>query len=133
MIHSTGARPVSHSDVVSRGIKDDACDGRGGQRRQRGHGLSAYVSIRRHTSAYVSIRQHTSAYASIRQHTSAYVSVTGEEDSGASEATGCGKPKGHTDSIRQHASACVSIRQHTSADVSIRQHTSAYVSIRQQT
>jgi hypothetical protein len=43
--------------------------------------------------------------------------VTGEDDSGASEATGCGKPKGHIDSIRQHASACVSIY------VSIRQHT----------
>jgi hypothetical protein len=34
--------------------------------------ISAYVSIRQHTSAYVSIRQHTSAYVSIRQHTSAY-------------------------------------------------------------
>jgi hypothetical protein len=52
--------------------------------------MSAYVSIRQHTSAYrclpalpragytlntsayVSIRQHTSAYVSIRQHTSAY-------------------------------------------------------------
>jgi hypothetical protein len=59
--------------------------------------MSAYVSIRQHTSAYVSIRQlsegawgpervlityilyikHTSAYVSIRQHTSAYVSSLG--------------------------------------------------------
>jgi hypothetical protein len=47
--------------------------------------LSAYVSIRQHTSAYasicqhatahVSIRQHTSEYASIHQHTSAYASI----------------------------------------------------------
>ncbi len=35
--------------------------------------LSAYVSIRQHSSAYVSIRQYTSVYVSIRQHTSAYV------------------------------------------------------------
>jgi hypothetical protein len=53
--------------------------------------MSAYVSIRQHSSAYVSIRQHTSAYVSIRQHSSAFVS------------------------IRQHTSAYVSIRQHTSA------------------
>ena len=39
-------------------------------------GVTAYVSIRQHTSACVSMRQHTSAYVSIRirQHTSAYVS-----------------------------------------------------------
>jgi hypothetical protein len=35
--------------------------------------MSAYVSIRQHTSGYVSIRHHTSSYVSIRQHTSAYV------------------------------------------------------------
>jgi hypothetical protein len=85
--------------------------------------MSAYVSIRQHTSAYVrqywhsvvlptyaSIRnllRQTSEYVSIRKHTSAYVS------------------------IRQHTSAYVSIRQHTSAYVSILHHTSAYVSIRQ--
>jgi hypothetical protein len=109
--------------------------------------LSAYVSIRQHTSAYVSIRQHTSACGcaakqqaaadavSIRQHTSAYVS------------------------IRQHTSACgCTAKQQVAADaeqriytqmrcaytsrsesgrgggLSIRaaygQHTSAYVSIR---
>jgi hypothetical protein len=71
--------------------------------------LSAYVSIRQHTSAYVSVRQRTSApqsrSVSIRQDVS----------------------------MRQHASAYVSMRQHTSAYVSIRQHTSAYVSIRQHT
>jgi hypothetical protein len=74
-------------------------------------------------TAYVSIRQHTSAYVSIRQHTPANVTR---------------KPP--PDSIRQHTSAYVSIRQHTPANVtrkpppdSIRQHTSAYVSIRQQT
>jgi hypothetical protein len=66
--------------------------------------MSAYVSIRQHTS-YVSIRQHAHAYVSIRQHTHANVS------------------------IRQHTSAYVSIRQHTHAYVSIRQHTSAYVSV----
>jgi hypothetical protein len=68
--------------------------------------VSAYVSIRQHTSEYVSIRQHTAAYVSIRHDTAAHVS------------------------IRQHTSAHVSTRQHASAYVSIRQHTSAYVSIR---
>jgi hypothetical protein len=37
--------------------------------------LSAFVSIRQHTSAYVSIYQHTSAYVSIREHISAYISI----------------------------------------------------------
>jgi hypothetical protein len=36
--------------------------------------MSAYISIRQHTSAYGSIRQHTAAYGSIREHTSAHVS-----------------------------------------------------------
>jgi hypothetical protein len=90
--------------------------------------MSAYVSIRQHTSAYVSIR--TSAYVSIRQHTSAYASI-----------------RQHTSarcpfiSIRQHTQACVSIRQHTSTYVSkvpvtppcICQHMSAYASICQHT
>jgi hypothetical protein len=39
------------------------------------HDLSAFVSIRQHSSAYVCIRQHTSAYVSIRQHTSAHVCI----------------------------------------------------------
>jgi hypothetical protein len=48
--------------------------------------MSAYVSMRQHTSALEaraaglapvngSIRQHMSAYVSIRQHTSAYISI----------------------------------------------------------
>jgi hypothetical protein len=57
--------------------------------------MSAYVSIRQHTSAYVSMSQHSSAFVSIRQHSSAQVRT------------------------RQHTSAYVSIRQHTSAYVSI--------------
>jgi hypothetical protein len=64
-------------------------------------------------SAYASIRQHTSAYVSIRQHTSAYLKTATRRDTAS----------------RINASAYVSIRQHTSAYVSIRQHTSAYVSI----
>ncbi len=70
--------------------------------------MSAYVSIRRHTSAYamghllvtlsyVSIRQHTSAYVGIRQHT-----------------------LWTTSSSPFHMSVHFSIRQHTSAYVSIR-------------
>ena len=77
--------------------------------KKRSGRMSAYVSIRQHTSACVQIRQHTSKYVSIRQHTSAYVQ------------------------IRQHMPAYLRIRQQTSAYVSIRQHTSAYVSIRRYT
>jgi pantothenate kinase len=91
--------------------------------------VTAYVSIRQHTSAYVSIveaptcspetydsslllllpayvsiRQHTSAYVSIRQHTSAYVRTP---------------PYSHS---CLNMSAYVSIRQHTSAYVSITTH-----------
>jgi hypothetical protein len=82
--------------------------------------VTAYVSIRQHTSAYVSIRQRMHMkrsqrirllrhrpHVSIHQHTSEYVS------------------------IRQHTSTYVSMRQHTPAYASIRQHTSAYVSVRE--
>jgi hypothetical protein len=57
--------------------------------------LSAYVSIRQHTSTYVSVCipeetrgcwqyfQHTSVYVSMRQHTSAYVYLNRQEDVGS--------------------------------------------------
>jgi hypothetical protein len=96
-------------------------------------GVSAYVSIRQHTSAYVSIR---SAYVSIR--TSAYVSMRQiclpQCEEPPERAPRRASIRQHTSayaSIRQHASAYASIRQHTSAYVSIRQHTSAYVRMRQ--
>jgi hypothetical protein len=106
-------------------------------------------------SAYVSIRQHTSADASMRQHTSAYVIIAAFARSCSRRSYICIHVCQHTSAyvsirpIRQHTSAhvsirhhCrviplffaqvlyVSIRQHTSACVSTRQHTSAYVCIR---
>jgi hypothetical protein len=62
-------------------------------------------------SAYVSMRQHTSAYVSIRQHTSAYVSIS----ISASRSSLIVCPLAHRSAgIRQHTytSAYVSIRQH---------------------
>jgi hypothetical protein len=111
-------------------------------------GVSAYVSIRQHTSAYASIRQHTSAYVSIRQHTSAYVSI--RACGGAAcvrifalaicastpRTNTCFRPQATLPayvSLRQPTSAYVSLRQPTSAYVSLRQPTSAYVSMRQHT
>ncbi len=70
--------------------------------------MSAYVSIRQHTSAYVSIHPHTSAYVSIRQHTSAY--------------SRCTRQKSHC------ACDCSCLPLHTSACVSIRLPSSAYAS-----
>jgi hypothetical protein len=123
--------------------------------------MSAYVSIRQHTSAHCLRRcclrrcpswLLSSAYFSIRQHMAAYGSI---------RQLACSDvPPGYS---RQHTSAYVSIRQlacggvppgystdplravvarghgaelpafSPSAYVSIRQHTSAYVSIRQHT
>jgi hypothetical protein len=74
--------------------------------------MSAYVSIRQHTSAYVSIRQHTSAYVSIRQHARHSLGIS---------RRGCPCTSQGSTSIRQHTSAYVSIRQHESAHVSMRQ------------
>jgi hypothetical protein len=69
-----------------------------------------------------------SAYVSIRQHTSLYVSI---RDAVGGGGGGLGAVQRGDEvelvSIRQHTSAYVSIRQHTSAYVSIRQHTSAYL------
>ena len=102
--------------------------------------MSAYVSIRPHTSAYVSIhpqmrgaspvgaraccrarRQHTSAYVSIRPHTSAYITSRGScLLSSTAPITvvmhGCRR----LDTSRISATAYVSIRQHMSAYVRIR-------------
>jgi hypothetical protein len=92
--------------------------------------LSAYISIRQHTSAYVSIRSaHTSA------HTSASSALRREPPRRSAPLLPA--PVAYV-SIRQHTSAYVSIRQHTAAYVSIRvlfrvQHSSAYVSIREHT
>jgi hypothetical protein len=115
--------------------------------------VSAYVSIREHTSAYVSIRhQHTSAYRSCRGRRRCQC----QRSRGSSRGRRGGGPRwsivlrllrGHN----LHASAHVSTCQHTpafvsllwgttylsgrhnSAYVSIRQNTSAYVRIRQHT
>ncbi len=77
-----------------------------------------------------------SAYVSIRQHTSAYVSTPGgavvADDAELLKAFGKESrvPFDHLTyvSIRQHTSAYGSIRQHTAAYGSIRQHTAAYES-----
>ncbi len=81
-------------------------------------------------TAYVSIRQHTSAYVS--RGTSALDEHRGERyarrlmvrDDGTPHVFGC-----RCLILRDAAPV---LRQHTSAYVSIRQHTSAYVCIRQQ-
>ena len=107
--------------------------------------VSAYVSIRQHTSACVSsvsIRWHTSAYVSIRQHTPAYLaSIWRSEMRGGRGIAG---PTPRAACASWNTSAYVSIRQHTSAYAyvsigrlhaphalpGIRQHKWAYVSIR---
>ncbi len=106
-----------------------------GRGEQGSHGatyLSAYVSIRQHTSAYVSIRrqtrgrgeqgsqgatylhvsirQQTAEYVSIRQHTSAYVSRRGGER-GAQGSEGATYLRTYV-SIRQHTSAYVYVLAH---------------------
>jgi hypothetical protein len=106
--------------------------------------MSAYVSLRQHTSAYVSIRQHTSEFVSIPALPPAITATAAT----AAAASGCFCV---CCCIRQHTSAYVGIRQHTSAGRlwlflclllpwsfevrsrlrSLCQHTSAYVSIRQ--
>jgi hypothetical protein len=87
--------------------------------------VTAYVSIRQHTSAYVSIRlpqelAHTLELGGpFRMPTILIISIL---------LKSCQHTSAHV-STRQDTSACVSIRQHTSAHVSMRQHASAYVSI----
>jgi hypothetical protein len=68
-------------------------------------------------SAYVSIRQHTTAYEQADDFEPRLVMLVLEE-----------RQKRVLARALEHTSAYVSIRQHTSAYVSIRQHTSAYVS-----
>ena len=106
--------------------------------------VSAYVSIRQHTSAYLhidklesyngasaydSIRQHTSAYVSTRQHASAYLHIDKLVANNCVSGLHVVKVNGHhlrapprIRRIRQHASAYA---KHTSAYVSMpqRQHT----------
>jgi hypothetical protein len=98
----------------------------------RSSNVNTITCIRRHMSAYVSIRQHTSAcvccMAALRS------SNVNTITSRARTLAHCATWRRRTPESRcqtPHTSAYVSTRQHTSADVSIRQHTSAYVSIRQ--
>ena len=124
------------------------------------HSEPAYVGIR-WISAYVSIRQHTSAYVSIRQHTLAYVQHTAALRLASKKTTRTRLTRERTlalkpqkphvyrllwippplslsQVLRRRSSSkatettriYVSVRRHTSAEVSIRQQTLAYVSRR---
>ena len=93
--------------------------------------LSAYVSIRQHTSAYVSIRQHAYACSEATEATDEREisgfkvlqtpQIRGTEVLENLGGRGAGVEREGMRGVGQHTSVYASIRQHMSAYASIRQ------------